>query len=132
MSSCRKVFCLSAFFMLLIASVSASSATRVVQVWSCTLKEGKSVEDFQSIHAKWKAWANKQSYGGGIEARIATPIVSSNMGTVLAIDVYPTMEAYAGDVKAFYGSKQGQSLLEEYNEAASCSSNALYSESDSE
>jgi hypothetical protein len=37
------------------------------------------------IHAKWKGWANKQSYGGGIEARVATPVVSSNMGAVLAV-----------------------------------------------
>ena len=132
MSSCRVVFRLSVFFMLVIASVYANSDSRIVQVWSCTLKEGKTVEDLQSIHAKWKTWANKQSYGGGIEARIATPVVSSNMGAVLAIDVYPTMEAYAGDVKAFYGGKEGQSLLNDYNEVAVCNSNALYSETDSE
>lgn len=132
MSSCRAVFRLSAFFILVIASVSANSDARIVQIWSCTLKEGNSVEDLQSIHAKWKTWANKQSYGGGIEARVAAPIVSANMGTVLAIDVYPTMEAYAGDIKAFFGSEEGQSLLDEFNEVAACNSNALYSETDSE
>ncbi len=82
MSACKQIVRLSAFFVLLIASVSASSDTRIVQVWSCTLKEGRSVEDLQSIHAKWKAWANKQSYGGGIEARIATPVVSAIIGVV--------------------------------------------------
>ncbi len=131
MSFYREAFRLSAVFVLLVASVSANSDSRVVQVWSCTLKEGKTVENLQSIHAKWKTWANKQSYGGGIEARVATPVVSSNMGAVLAIDVYPTMDAYAGDVKAFYGSKEGQSLLNEYNEVAVCNSNALYTETDS-
>ena len=118
--------------MLVIASVYANSDSRIVQVWSCTLKEGKTVEDLQSIHAKWKTWANKQSYGGGIEARVASPIVSADMGAVLAIDVYPTMEAYAGDINAFYRTKEGQSLLDEYNEVAVCDSNALYSETDSE
>ena len=131
MSFSREVFRVSSFFLLLVASVSAYSDSRIIQVWSCTLKEGKTVEDLQAIHAKWKSWANKQSYGGGIEARVATPVVSSNMGAVLAIDVYPTMEAYAGDVKAFFGSKEGQFLLDQYNEVAVCSSNALYSETDS-
>ena len=85
MSLYREVFRLSAVFVLLVASISANSDARIVQVWSCTLKEGKSVEDLQSIHAKWKGWANKQSYGGGIEARVATPVVSSNMGAVLPV-----------------------------------------------
>ena len=132
MSLFREVICLFAIFLLLATSAYANSDSRIVQVWSCTLKEGKTVEDLKSIHTKWKTWANNQSYGGGIEARVATPIVSANMGAVLAIDVYPTMEAYAGDVKAFYASKEGQSLLNEYNAVAVCNSNALYSETDSE
>jgi len=130
-----KVGCIS-FCVLAIFGLSnvASADSRIVQVWNCTLKDGKSVDDAKAIHGKWKAWANHQPYGAKIGARVATPLVSSNVsaGTLLMIDVFPNLEAYAADATAIDGTKEGQSLLAQFSEVLDCQSNALYMESDSE
>lgn len=116
---------------LLSASLAAHADTRVIQVWSCTLKDGKTLEDLHAIHGKWVAWANEQSYGGNINARVATPIVSEHIGMVLIIDSYPSLEAWAADTTAFFGSEEGQAMEAEYDAVAACTTNTLYSETDS-
>ncbi len=117
---------------LLSLSLSAQADTQLLQVWSCTLKDGKTLEDLHAIHGKWAAWANKQSYGGDIHARLATPVVSDHIGTVLIIDSYPSLEAWAADTSAFFGSEEGQAMEAEYNEIVDCTTNTLYSETDSD
>ena len=39
---------------LLMASFSVSADTRVAQVWTCTLNEGKTLEDLNTVHSKWQ------------------------------------------------------------------------------
>ena len=116
---------------LLIASMSVSADTRTVQVWTCTLNEGKTVEDLNAIHGKWVDWANKQSYGGDIQGSIAVPAVSDNLAVVLLIDSYPDRATFGAEADAYYGTAEGEALEAEYEAVASCSSNAVYSETES-
>lgn len=135
MTTSFKTVCIAFYIIALLGFSNAVNAdSRVVQVWNCELKDGKSVEDAKAIHGKWKAWANSQPYGAKISARVATPLVSSNVGagTLLMIDVYPSIEAYAADASAIDGTKEGQSLLAQFREVLDCHSNALYAESDSD
>ena len=56
---------------MLMASFSVNADTRLDQVWTCTLNDGKTLEEFSAIHGKWLAWANKQDYGGDIRGHVA-------------------------------------------------------------
>ena len=116
---------------LLIASMAVSGDTRTVQVWTCTLNEGKTVEDLNAIHGKWVDWANKQSYGGEIQGSIAVPTIADNLAVVLLIDSYPDRATFGAEADAYYGTAEGQALETEYEAVVSCSSNAVYSETES-
>ncbi len=116
---------------LLVASFSASADTRVNQVWSCTLNEGKTLEDLNAVHGKWIAWANKQSYGGDIRGYVGSPIVSAHLNVVLIIDSYPDLATHAADTVTYFSSAEGQALNDEYEAVSTCTSNAVYSVTDS-
>jgi hypothetical protein len=116
---------------LLMASFSASADTRVEQVWSCTLNADSTLEDLNAVHGKWLAWANSQSYGGDIQGFVVSPIVSSNLESVLIIDSYPDFATFVADGEAYASSEEGQAINDEYEAVSTCTSNALYSVTDS-
>jgi hypothetical protein len=115
---------------LLLFSLSASAETRVNQVWTCTLNDGVTFEDLNAVHGKWLAWANSQSYGGDIRGSVAQSIVSAEF-VVVIIDSYPDMATLAADWDAYTNSAEGQAMDAEYDEVSTCTSNALYSVTDS-
>ncbi len=112
---------------LLMASFSVSADTRVAQVWTCTLNEGKTLEDLNTVHGKWLAWANKQSYGGDIQGSIAEPMVSNRLDVVLIIDSYPDRATYAADSDIVFDTPEGDALIAEYEAVVTCPSNVVYS-----
>ncbi len=116
---------------LLMASFSVSADTRVVEVWTCTLNEGKSAEDLNAINDKCLAWANKQSYGGDIRGSIAVPTVSDNLDAVLILSSYPDRVTYGADMDALFGTAEGQALVAEYEAVVTCESNAVYAVTES-
>ena len=93
--------------------------------------EGKTVEDLNAIHGKWVDWANKQSYGGTIQGSIAVPTIADNLEVVLLIDSYPDRATFGAEADAYFGTAEGQALEAEYEAVVSCSSNAVYSETES-
>ena len=116
---------------LLMASISVSADTRVVEAWTCTLNEGKSAEDLNAINDKYLAWANKQSYGGDIRVSIAVPTVSANLDVVLILCSYPDRVIYGADMDAFFGTAEGHALMAEYEAVVTCDSNAVYAVTES-
>jgi hypothetical protein len=111
---------------LLVTGLSLAAETRVDQVWTCTLNEGHTIEELNAVHGKWIAWANKQPYGGDIQGAVAESAVASAF-VVIIIDSYPDMVTLAADWEAYGNSEEGQALDAEYEEVSTCTSNALYS-----
>ena len=112
------------------AAFSASADTRVSIVWTCTLNEGKTVEDLNAVHGKWVDWANSQSYGGDIRGAIASTGIAANF-QVLIIDSYPDMATFAADSETYPDSEEGQAIDAEYDAVSTCTGNALYEVTDS-
>ena len=110
---------------MLMASFSVNADTRLEQVWTCTLNDGKTLEEFSAIHGKWLAWANKQDYGGDIRGYVASPLVGEEFSVVLLTDSYPDLVTYAADIDAYYAA-EGSALDAEYDAVASCTSSVLY------
>lgn len=110
---------------MLMASFSVNADTRLEQVWTCTLNDGKTLEEFSAIHGKWLAWANKQDYGGDIRGHVATPFVGDEFSVILLTDSYPDLVTYAADIAAYYAA-EGAALDAEYDALASCTSSVLY------
>jgi len=87
---------------LLIATSSANGDQRLERIWSCTLNDGRNLDEFSAIHGEWLEWANKQDYGGDIRGRVTTPLVGADFSLVLLIDSYPDLATYAADIAAYY------------------------------
>ena len=115
---------------ILMASFSVNADTRLDQVWTCTLNDGKTLEDLSAIHGKWLAWANKQAYGGDIRGYVASPLVGAEFSVVLLIDSYPDLVTYAADIDAYYAA-EGQALDAKYDAVSSCTSSVLYTVTES-
>ena len=115
---------------MLMASFSVNADTRLEQVWTCTMKDGNTIEELSAVHGKWLAWANKQTHGGDIRGYVVSSLVGAEFSVVLLIDSYPDLATYAADIDAYYAA-EGQALDAEYDAVSSCTSSALYEVIDS-
>ncbi|TRX56592.1 hypothetical protein [Thalassomonas sp. M1454] len=106
-------------------SVNAFADARIEQVWSCTLKEGKSIEDVKVLNSKWVAYVNKAVKGGDIRSYVVTPIVG-NLGTFVFVDSFPNMESWAAK-KAVMETDEGKKIDESFADVSECQKNSLYS-----
>ena len=51
---------------LLGVSLAASADSGVEEIWQCTLKEGKKIEDAMAANTAWVKWVNTNVAGGDI------------------------------------------------------------------
>lgn len=106
-------------------SINAYADTRIEQVWSCTLNDGKSMDDVKALNNKWVKYVNKAVKGGDIQSYVATAIVGK-MGVFIFIDSFPNLGAWTAK-EAAMDADEGKKLNEAFDEIADCQSNSLYS-----
>jgi len=104
--------------------IADTSDTATVEIWNCTLNDGKTMDDVAAANGKWVKFMNANVEGGDIHSYGQTAVVGEQ-GTFLYIDVFPDMKAWIAS-KAAIESEEGQALEAGLNEVASCSSNSLY------
>ena len=109
---------------LLCCACLAHADPRIEVVWSCTLNEGKTVEDLQAVNGKWLKW-NRDNGIDGIKSHVANRIMGGDLTDILLIDSYPDWETYAEEA-AKYASAEGEALDAAYDEAATCLSNTVW------
>lgn len=112
------------FIAVLMASGTAWSDTRVEQVWTCSLRDGKTMEENDAVNKEWLKFINGKVKGGGITSRIAMPVVGE-LGHFFFVDSFPDMAAWASAYTAMQTDK-GKSLEAQFDALADCSSNRLY------
>jgi pantothenate kinase type III len=115
---------LLAIFTLFIPALGLADAgdTRVMEVWNCTINEGKTADEVAAHNAKWLAFARQtnpeiRSYG-------LTSIVGES-GTFMFADSYPDLAAWGAAKKAME-SEQGQALGAGFDALLKCSKNGLH------
>ena len=101
------------------------AGTRINEVWTCTVNEGKSIDDVKTANHKWVAYVNKEVKGGDIQSYVATAIVGKR-GQFLYVDSFPSMESWTAE-KAAMEKDAGKKLNEVLSKVATCKSNSLYS-----
>lgn len=109
----------------LASSLVAHAGTRVEEVWRCELKDGKTQKDVHAGNSKWVKFVNAKVEGGDIHSYVATSIVG-DATQFLYVDSFPDMKAWTA-VKALMATDEGQALESALNEVATCSSNRLWS-----
>ena len=107
--------------------VSASADTRINEVWTCSVNDGKEMDDVRAANSKWVVYINANVEGGDITSHIVTTVVGNTTpGHFLYVDSFPSMESWTASKSALEGDEEGEAIDAELNEVADCSQNRLY------
>ncbi len=100
---------------------------RIEEVWTCQIKDGKTMDDVRAANSKWVKFINANIEGGDITSHIVTNVVgNATMGRFLYVDSFPVLESWSAAKGASDGNEEGEGIDEELAEAADCSENRLY------
>ena len=102
----------------------ASAGSHIEEVWDCTMIEGKTLDQVNSVNAKWVKYVNKNVKGSGINSRTVTPLVG-DMRSFIFVDSFPNLASWA-DTKAVMQSDEGRKIEAALEEVTDCTSNRLY------
>ena len=101
----------------------AQAESTFVEVWQCTLNEGKTPEDALAANRAWLEFVNANVDGGGVTSSSVVPVVGE-FGNFLYVDRFPSLAAWA-QVKAALDTEEGQPINAAFNDVVTCTSNTL-------
>ncbi len=110
--------------LLLALPLMAGAEDRVVEIWNCALKEGKTLDDAKQVNSKWVKFQNEANPGAGVRSFGLGSIVGET-GEFKYLDSFPTLDAWTKS-KAAIATPAGVALEAELTAIADCSSNRLY------
>lgn len=117
---------LKAILSLSILSCFTVANAGVVQVWECTLKEGKTADDVMKASSAWLAGAKSMNGGEKLEVYHEFPIAAAaGDGRFNFVMIAPDSENWG----VFMGGYQGSAASkadEEWSEIADCSGSSLW------
>lgn len=93
------------------------------EVWQCTAKEGKTVEDIQAVNSKWLAWMRKN-----VDKKISSAILTAVIGDLegfIFVDTYPSLEVWGAGKAAQDDSDELDALNAEFEAVTECSESQL-------
>jgi hypothetical protein len=102
----------------------ANADSRTLEVWTCKVNDGRSLDDVKSENGNWVKFVNRTVAGGDIESYVVTSIVGAQ-GQFLYVDSFPTMAAWIATKDAM-SKGEGLAIEAALNEVATCESNSLY------
>ncbi|MEJ2603336.1 MAG: hypothetical protein P8172_08565 [Gammaproteobacteria bacterium] len=105
-------------------ALSAAAETIYEEVWTCTLEEGKNLEDVQAANSEWLASVNDKTGKGKIRSSVLRAVVGDT-GTFYFVDTYPDLATWSA-TKEYLGTDEGQSVEEVFEGLSECSQNRLY------
>ena len=106
---------------------------RIVEIWTCTLNDGYSMEDIESLNARWLALILSEgardvdSYRlshlvGTMRGHESTEDVTSHF---LFVDSFPDVDSWMAAKRAEM-TPEGEEILAGFTESNTCSANTLY------
>lgn len=103
-----------------------SANADVMQVWECTLNEGKTAEDVMKASSAWLAAAKTMKGGTELKVYHDIPFVANEVsGRFNFVMIAPDAEAWGAFWKG-YESSAASKADEAWNETADCSGNSLW------
>jgi hypothetical protein len=97
-------------------------ADEVSEVWTCTLEEGKTIDDAQVANSKWLAWMRANVHKD-IRSMAATAVVG-NSQEFRWVDTYPDLATWAAG-KAALDTEEGRAIETVFAGITDCSRNEL-------
>ena len=111
-----------AFLIVPVLCIADAGDKQVVEVYSCSIKDGKKIADVEAHNAKWLAFVRQTS--PGISSYGMERIVGDGANFVFA-DIYPDLAAWSATKQALH-SDAGMAIEAGFGELLDCDSNRLY------
>ncbi|REJ76566.1 MAG: hypothetical protein DWQ36_25820 [Acidobacteria bacterium] len=102
----------------------AASEPRIVEMWSCTLKDGKTPDEVRATNSRWLKAVNEKLEGSPVASYVLENIVGAP-NSFGYLDVYPSLEVWAAAKRAGQ-SDVFEAIDAEFDELSDCSSNSLH------
>ncbi len=107
--------------------ICATASADFREVFTCTINEGKTMDDVRAANSRWVKFMNANVDGGGITSHIITSVVgNTSEGSFGYVDSFPTLESWTAAKSAIEGNEEGEAIDAELGEVAECSENRLY------
>lgn len=97
---------------------------RTVEMWNCTLKDGKKMEDIQANNVKWLAMVRKATGSDSIRSYAMTTVVG-DLKAFMFVDTYPDLATWS-KAKSAAQTPEGQAIDATFNELSECTENRLF------
>jgi len=124
-----KKLVIAALFVLAAAGVAAQEESAIVELWTCNLKEGKTLDEVKATNSKWVALMNEKVEDGEITSYVLSNVVGSPE-TFGYADIFPNLEVWAKAKRAGQGDDFSE-IDAEFDALTVCTSNALHRSSQS-
>ena len=109
---------------MVVVCAAANADSRVLEVWTCELNDGESMDGVKSENVNWLKYVNKSVAGGDIQSYVLTPVVGAQ-GTFMYVDSFPSMAAWIAAKEAMT-KEEGMAIEQALNEFSTCESNTLH------
>lgn len=97
------------------------------EIFSCTLNDGKTMDEVKANNARWVVFMNENVAGGGIGSSVLTSIVgNASVGHFIFLDFFPSLESWAAAKQAVEGNAEGEAIMAELLGISDCSENRVY------
>ena len=99
---------------------------RVLQVWNCTLNDGKTVADVEKVSADWLKAAHSMESGKKLEVYLNFPMTgNAEAGSFLFVMISPDATSWGAFEDSYEGSAASKSDSA-WNAVADCSGSSLW------
>ena len=106
----------------------AIADTRIDEVFTCQLSDGKTMDDVREVNSRWVKFMNANVEGGNISSDIVTTIVGDTTpGRFIFVDSFPSLESWTEAKSATAGDPEGEAIDAGLGAVAECSDSRLYS-----
>ncbi len=106
-------------------SMSLANAA-AVQVWKCSLNDGKTIDDLKGVSSAWLAATKSMAGGEEVEAFYNFPVAANTGGGGFNfVMITPDFEAWGKQTEAYPGSA-AEKADEAWGEVAECKGSSLW------
>ena len=94
------------------------------EVWECTARDGKTLEDVQAVNSKWLAWM-RENVDESIDSAVLTAVVGE-LTSFIFVDTYPSLEVWSKGKAAQDDNEDMDELNAEFDATAECGETRLW------
>ena len=117
---------LAALSIFVVAAPATHAATTTNEVFICTFKDGKSMDDLMKVVKEWKPVRDGMDGGDKYSATILTPIATENLAAVIWVGEAPDAATLGSLTDQYEATKAGRDINAKFQKVIDCQSRSIW------